>query len=219
MAKYTTTIKTLRDVNFPLGMTAADYPIFDESYRAALNKKILDHYQFREIGFETPGLFAWFLNVKLREIMPYYNQLYESATLTFNPLHNFETTEESTRTVEGTSVSSGDSESNMENASTANGKAVSSDTPQGMLSFENIAANKYATAANLDETKADATGKNTTVQNSENTLNNVDAYIRTVRGNNGSASFASLLKEYRTTLLNVDMMVIRELETLFMSIY
>lgn len=58
-----------------------DYPIFDEAYRGVLEKKILRHYYTREIGQETFGLFQLFLSDKMNEIMPYYNQLYESELL------------------------------------------------------------------------------------------------------------------------------------------
>jgi hypothetical protein len=34
------------------------YPIFNADYRTVLNEKIYNHYKFREIGLETPGLFA-----------------------------------------------------------------------------------------------------------------------------------------------------------------
>lgn len=62
-----------------------DYPIFDESYRQVLNTKILRHFYMREIGFETVGLWKFHLANKLNEIMPYYNQLYKSEQLKFNP--------------------------------------------------------------------------------------------------------------------------------------
>lgn len=65
-----------------------DYPIFDESYRSTLNDKIIRHYYFHEIGFETAGQFAWFLRTKMHEIMPYYNQLYASQDLIADPLTN-----------------------------------------------------------------------------------------------------------------------------------
>ena len=58
-----------------------DYPIFDEAYKGVLEKKILRHYYTREIGQETFGLFQLFLSDKMNEIMPYYNQLYESELL------------------------------------------------------------------------------------------------------------------------------------------
>lgn len=71
-----------------------DFPLFDETYRLPLEKKILRHFYVREIGFETVGLWKYWLNVKLNEIMPYYNKLYESALLEFNPLYDVNLTKD-----------------------------------------------------------------------------------------------------------------------------
>lgn len=62
-----------------------DFPIFDENYRQVLCRKILKHYYTREIAHETVGRWKLALNAKLNEIMPYYNQLYKSELLEFNP--------------------------------------------------------------------------------------------------------------------------------------
>lgn len=56
----------------------AHYSIFDEDYRAYLNDKIINHFYFREIGFETRAHFAFQMARTLEEIMPYYNTLYEA---------------------------------------------------------------------------------------------------------------------------------------------
>lgn len=63
------------------------FPIFDENYRTVLEKKILKHFYTREIGEETVGLWKLRLDTKLNEIMPYYNKLYRSELLEFNPLY------------------------------------------------------------------------------------------------------------------------------------
>lgn len=59
-----------------------------KAHQSLLFKKILLHYYSREIAYETVGLWKLKLNTKLKEIMPYYNQLYESELITFNPLEN-----------------------------------------------------------------------------------------------------------------------------------
>ena len=64
------------------------YPIFDENYRSTLNDKIIRHFYFREIGFETAAQFAWFLRNHMNEQMPYFNQLYDSEKVVFNPITN-----------------------------------------------------------------------------------------------------------------------------------
>lgn len=65
-----------------------DYPIFDESYKPELETKIINHFYTQEIGQETVGLFKQRLKTKMREIMPYYNQLYMSERLKFDPFKN-----------------------------------------------------------------------------------------------------------------------------------
>jgi len=59
----------------------ANYPIYQETHRAALNERILRHYYFNEIGLETPQLFAAYLDGAMQDIMPYYNKLYLSSLI------------------------------------------------------------------------------------------------------------------------------------------
>ena len=65
-----------------------DYPIFDDAYKPELESKIINHFYTQEIGQETVGLFKQRLKTKMREIMPYYNQLYMSERLKFDPFKN-----------------------------------------------------------------------------------------------------------------------------------
>lgn len=80
---YATIIETARPKIFNF-----NYPIFDEAYKPILETKILKHYYTREIGAETYGLWKMWLDKRMNEIMPYYNQMYESELLTFNPLQD-----------------------------------------------------------------------------------------------------------------------------------
>ena len=65
---------------------------YDEETKTRLLPKILLHYYQREIGFETVGLWKLKINQKLREILPYYNQLYASEKLVYDPLQNVDNT-------------------------------------------------------------------------------------------------------------------------------
>ena len=110
MSKYTTEVRFIceeaaglresvgyNDVN---DVVTKAYPkIFDSSLvfyneetKSRLLPKILIHYYQREIGYETVGLWKLKLNQKLREILPYYNQLYASEDLEYNPLQNVDNT-------------------------------------------------------------------------------------------------------------------------------
>ena len=87
------------------------YPIFDANYKATLETKIIKHYYFREIGAESYGQFKMWLDRRMNEIMPYYNQLYQSELLKFNPFYNSERAVErntvNTHDVSSESVSDG----------------------------------------------------------------------------------------------------------------
>lgn len=120
MSKYTTELRYICETEAGLSESAGqtkikdviakaipkifdfDFPIFDESYRNVLETKILKHYYTREIGLETYGLWKLKLDTKLNEIMPFYNQLYKSALLEFNPLYEVDYSKTGNRDSTGT---------------------------------------------------------------------------------------------------------------------
>ena len=128
MAKYTTEVRSIcesmadyeeshgfNDVDSIITKAApkifgTNWPIFDENYRLTLETLILRHYYTREISEETVGLWRLRLNDKMNMIMPYYNQLYKSATLEFNPLYDVDVFETSTRKTDTTSENTGTSD-------------------------------------------------------------------------------------------------------------
>lgn len=65
-----------------------DYPIFDENYRKVFETHFIRNFYTREIGFETEGLFKFQLETWLVINMPYFNKLFESELLSFDPLSN-----------------------------------------------------------------------------------------------------------------------------------
>lgn len=111
-----------------------EYPIFDGDYKPVLETKILKHYYTREICAETVGLWKLFLERRMQEIMPYYNQLYESAKLEFNPFYdvdltktgNKETQNEHSDTLEGNVDSEKNVTDGIRNTGTVNNREVNS---------------------------------------------------------------------------------------------
>lgn len=88
-----------------------DYPIFDVKYKSVLETKILKHYYTREIGEETVGLWKLRLDARMNEIMPYYNKLYETELLNFNPLEDTNITTTSNRKIDSTRNDTGNTAS------------------------------------------------------------------------------------------------------------
>lgn len=68
-------------------------------------------------------------------------------------------------------------------------------------------------------TETNGNNSSTTNGNVSATLINTEDYLETVQGKNGGASYSKLLMEYRETFLNIDMMVIGQLEDLFMQLW
>lgn len=205
-----------------------DFPIFDEAYRVILERKILKHFYTREIGEETVGLWKLRLDTKLNEIMPYYNKLYKSELLEFNPLYTTDLTRKKDNEItgqnEGTVDSTNSSTSNGTGTGTNSGtsKDKYSDTPQGALT--NVENGTYLTNARITEDSAtnSSTSSNTSsgsgnVTSEASSLTTEDYLEHVVGYENKSAS--KMLKEYRETFLNIDMMIINDLEELFMQLW
>lgn len=216
-------------------------PFFDEEYRSVLCQKILKHYYLREICCETVGIWTLWMNTRLEEIMPYYNQLYESAKIKFNPMHDVDLTREHKRTENETASGNRDttnnnttdvtsnSTTNRTTTSDENKKDLYSDTPQGALT--GVENETYLTNArkindsvngtdnvNVNNTEKNigvSTGKETTSSN----VGTTEDYLETLVGKQGTESFSSLLNKFRETFLNIDMMVIDEFSDLFFGLW
>lgn len=67
-----------------------DYPIFDNDYKVIFETNLIRKFYNREIGFETEGLFKFNLETWLNINMPYFNKLFESELLEYDPLINSE---------------------------------------------------------------------------------------------------------------------------------
>jgi hypothetical protein len=187
------------------GDVLATYPLFDEGHREELNRKIVNHYANQEIGMETVEMFRFALRRKLDEIMPLYNQQYEISAIKFNQLETVRIN--NTNNTTGTTNTSSNSSNNS--GSNAKSRAVSQQLPQTLLSDNG----DYATAAqdNISDTTANATATDATTATQDG---NTDSITTGFQGN-----AALMILQYRQSLVNVDMMIIDELQTLFMQIW
>ena len=202
MAHYTITIKTLMDHNFDFGLK--DYPIFNETYRDILNNNILNYYFESEIGFETAELFKRYLNNTMKLIMPKYNEIYKAQEKALeNILGNVDLYETSNR--------KNQNDINTNSLSNSKNKNLFQDTPQGELDFTDLEFQKWATNYTMNNSNIN--------DNSESHGNNNEDFTRHVYGNNGNRYNLELLSEIKNNLLNIDMLIINELNDLFMGIF
>ena len=202
-----------------------DFPIFDESYRSVLCKKILMHYYTREIGLETVGLWKLKLMAKLNDIMPYYNQLYKSALIEFNPMYDVDYTKEH----EGQDTGNGNDSENRQNnyTETDNGTEgatrydLYSETPQGALTGVNSEtyltdARKITDNSSHNRTKG---GNGSSSKTGTNAYSSTNEYTEHVFGTMPGMTYSKRLQEFRETFLNIDLEVIKQLADLFMLVY
>ena len=226
-----------------------DYPIYDISYKSILETKIIKHYYTREIGLETYGLWQLFLDKKMNEIMPYYNQLYKSALIEFNPMYDTDLTTHndlqvnknqtdntdftSNQKSSGTTDDTGDRTKNMTDNLDHTNMDKFWDTPQNtvspltesqyMTNARDISGNDNRTINETENTENKGAYENT-IDTANKTgyvsdIKNLEEYWNTVVGKSGGKSYSQLLNEFRSTFLNIDMMIIKELADLFMNVY
>lgn len=218
---------------------------FDDNYRGVLCQKILKHYYLREIGAETFGIWKLWMNTRLEEIMPFYNQLYKSALIEFNPLYDVDLKRTHNRKVDsskqddgtnkiitdGVSSESGTGSTTESGSSNSTKRDLYSDTPQGAitgLENENYLTNARK-VTDSGSTSGDSnsnfnnSGTNKSTVNGETsntgTANSLEDYVENVTGKQGPESYSNLLLKFRDTFLNIDMQVIEEFSDLFMGLW
>jgi len=245
MSKYTTQLRWIveqmgQGLEVPEGQEYADavykyiglskYPIFDETYRSKLNDKIIDHFFFKEIGFETAAQFAFYMRRTMNEIMPKYNALYR-AQLTMDsehPLSDFTShrTEEWEAHVDDDVATTNETESTGSTSSqtTDHNRNVYQDTPMSLLSNEgdpSIEGLDYATNVTYDDGNGATTGTSSTDTSTEGSSvrDRDDVGTRTHDEYGTRRSWAALMEEFAEKWQNIDMMVIADLEDLFLGLW
>lgn len=177
-----------------------------------LAAQIVDHYMMREIGLETPGLFAHQAKVLMREIMEEKLPLIYSAAIKYDPLVNvdYEERYDAERENQGTATSDGTSSGHT------SGLNVNSDTPQGRISKSAILQGDYASSTGASE----ADDSSTTSGHSTSNENGTESYVKKIKGNSGvSATAQAMVLQYRKNIVAINREIIDDLNVLFMGIY
>lgn len=196
-----------------------DFPIFDEAYRKGLIKKILLHYYTREIGEETVGLWKLRLKSRLWDIMPYYNKLYESELIEFNPLYDVNLTRQHNTSTTGNVTDTSTSKQN--GGASSNNVQLFSDTPQGAINPDDLFLNENGATYLTNAQKNNISSTNISNNRSTNDRSYDDTiqYLEQVSGKTAGSSMSKMLMEYRESFLNIDKLIIDELSDLFMNIW
>lgn len=245
-AKYTIVLKNL--LEDPEAKAAIDkalsfYPLYQapegKQYdmipdRETLNKKLLNHYKYREIGFDTPGRFLDELQITMDEIMPRYNELLKTVVTMAelpSPFDNVDVVEEyeETRTEQASSetATTANDTTTTNNKVNSDNKHVQSQTPQGQI---NIAAKDIESVPYADQVdwgKDNSTSNGSSTSNGETTAagsnesTGTTTHKFTKKGNQGVNTYAHDMNEFRTSIIDVVDQIINDdrIAELFMLVY
>ena len=182
--------------------------------KKTFEQKVIDHYRFRQIGFETTGRFLHYFRTKIREIMPYYVQLYEFDAKFRNiddPLESYNLVETFQQFSSGSGRVTGQNSS--ENSGTSDNLTRFSDTPQGEI--QNL--DNHLTTATKVTGGDSASSSGTSEQDSESS--GETSHTLTRKGNIGVQPLGGEVENIREAFINIDMQIIEELAELFLKVY
>ena len=168
-----------------------DYPLSTHINKDDFECMILNHFLMRRIGYDTMTAFKIALNVKLNEIMPLYNKLFDSI----DGWNLFNDGESITKVINDSGNAS------MNNSTNTTSDNMYSDTPQGHLN--DIKAGTYGTDYNY------GTGT------SQSATTSTDARITNETINRSPVNKVELYKEFLESKQNVYTMIFKDLDPLF----
>lgn len=180
------------------------YPIHSEPYRAVLNEKIIRRYWLREIGHPHLEQFRFRMDTVMREVMPYYNELYLSTQLQYDPLKTIDL-----ETIGSVKTKTQSEATDMStNTADTGSRTVNSAMPQVHLSGNGDYADS---ASDANSESLNTSNSNQNAEGSQDTEN-------ASKTSGYQAVPADLVVKYRDTIINVDLMILDHLSRLFMAI-
>jgi len=172
-----------------------EYPLAEGMNKADFETMILNHFLMRRIGYETVTAFKIALNVKLNEIMPMYNKLFESIEnwQIFNDGETIKRITNDNRTSSSTTNTTSNNTSDRR----------FSDTPQNKIS--EVQSGEYVSDYNYDRDTGNATGKSDITDKT-----NTDEIITRTPSDK-----MKLYNEFLKNRQNIYTMIFKDLDSLF----
>lgn len=181
----------------PIFFGGYSYNYVDDKHKQELELKILRHFYFRELGFETTNLFMHRFKTRFYEIIEGYNKMLTEEIKGLGLFDSYNLSSESL------------SNSDMTSSGTSKNNGVSkfSDTPQGGL--DGIRNDKYLTNINMADNDSSMSNSGNTKMSSKSRQ----------KGWTGDSYYKKMLDVMENKIVSVDQLVINELESMFMGIW
>jgi len=158
-----------------------EYPLFDESYRNIFETHFIRNFYMREIGFETEGLFKFYLENWLIINMPYYNKLFESELLEFDPLTNVNYKIDSNKQNDSKRADNKDTTGNVKSKDTMHDEGTTKQTTSRSEDFDSTmdktkdsTSQNDVTTATTSSSTTDHTGHQDNTNSSDSTTDQTD---------------------------------------------
>lgn len=243
MAQVTVELGRLLTTDFKL--FDFTYQFDDQTFKAQLEQQIIDYYYDYEIGFETPDMFKRKFKARWNRIISYYNKMYNTTLLNYNPLSNYSLKEvldqlATTNNTQATDITTSANntiknigtnivEGHGSDETTTTDNATNSDYPQ-----QPIAGGSYASGATTGNatSNSDSTNDVTTTLDTQMTATdsgtnrgtvtneatqNTD-YTKTMEGITG-ITYPELIEKHRDSLLRINDRIIEEMKPCFILVY
>lgn len=214
-----------------------EYKFDDHNFKKELEQSIIDYYFFYEIGQETPDRFKHVFQTRFLSMIGYYNKLYNTTLLTYNPLTNYsveealqqlsETNNQRTSSSNTTLSGSTNTETTTTREQTENvgSNTKNSDYPQQPISSSDYLAGETQTNENRSTDVSDNSDSTVTTQDMSETDDQINDsgttntnYTKTIEGLTGT-TYQELIRKERENLIRIKSMVIEELKPCFMLTY
>lgn len=195
-----------------------DYPLTTNISKEKFETMILNHYLQRRIGFDTVTAFRIQLDVKLNEIMPIYNKMFDAL----NNWDIFNDGETITRsgTDNKTTESTNSATNTLTNTSTTTAQDISdrrnSELPQNQLS--ELRDGNYVTNYNYDTNNSTGSDNSTSNGTASSTNNSEDNTTYTETINRSPVDKISIMKEMQENITSIYGLIFKDLDCLFYSL-
>lgn len=192
-----------------------DYELTDKLNREKFECMILNHFMMRRIGFQTLTAFQLQLNVKLNEILPIYNKMFESI----DGWNLFEDGEKTTHTITDTKTSENEtSGNNTLNNSSSTSSENTSDLRNSMMPqnrINDVKNGSYMTEYNYNTDNASTTDTSESRGTSSGTSKTEDIHTLSEEWIKSPADKIAIYKEFQDNIKSIYGMIFKDLECLF----
>lgn len=192
MAQVTIELRNLlKLVNFKL--FDFDYNFDDKNMKSKIEQSIIDFYYSYEVVGYTIDEFKHRFKSRYLRIIDYYNSLYNTTILDYNPLINYKLKENTTQKGNATNTSNSQSDTNNKNT----------DYPQQSISGGNYLSGE---SKNTDNTRS-------------NTNTNSNSDIERIVESLSGTTYQELIQKERNNIINIINLIIEEMKPCFILVY